>query len=82
MATGFTPQFGRRDACQYPDLIAPLVFGIFTDIELRREMEAFFEKTFESTDSFVTWLNSRPVSGHKSNLSAVFLWYSTVHAQF
>lgn len=76
------PQFGNRDSCQYPDLIAPLVFGIFIDLELRREMEVFFDKTFESTDSFVTWLNDLPVDGHRSNLTAVFLWYSTVHTQF
>jgi superfamily II DNA or RNA helicase len=75
------PQFGNKNTCEYRDLIAPLVFGIFNHPDLRGEMEGYFGQVFESTDAFVNWLNSSPIAGHKSNLTAVFLWYGTIHTQ-
>lgn len=73
------PQFGGKNACEYPDLVAPLVFGIFHHPDIRGEMELYFGQVFQSTDAFVDWLNSSPVAGHKSNLTAVFLWYGTIY---
>ena len=72
------PAFGNRNDCDYPDLIAPLVFGLFMDRDIRKEMETYFKNSFDSMDEFVQWLNSYPVPGHKSNLTAVFLWYATI----
>ncbi|KIM35204.1 hypothetical protein M413DRAFT_32670 [Hebeloma cylindrosporum] len=76
------PQFGKKDCCRYPDLIAPLVFGIFLDPAIRPHMEAHIGQTFENMNTFIDWLNSSPIPGHKSHLTAVFLWYATIHTHF
>ena len=76
------PPFRDRGACKYPDLIAPLVFAMYIDKDIHGKMEEHFNKKFATMTDFTSWLVSSPIPRHKSNLTAVFLWYSTEYTKF
>ena len=42
----------------------------------REWREKHFVTEWRTQEMFVKWLNGNPVEGHKTNLSALFLWYS------
>lgn len=66
----------EANACHYPDVVAPVGYGIYVNPKGRSNAEAYFKISWPTLDSFVRWLNSAPVAGHKTNLTALFLWYS------
>ncbi|OBZ66042.1 ATP-dependent DNA helicase tlh2 [Grifola frondosa] len=73
------PQFeaGQLSTCKYKDIMAPLALGIYLSDTLRSMAESKFDRSWKSEMIFATWLMEKPVSGHPSNLAALFLWYYT-----
>lgn len=61
--------------CEHQDVVGPIAYGILNTLPLRLEAEAHFQVTWEDLDDFVQWLNGAPVAGHRTNMSALFLWY-------
>jgi len=62
--------------CKYEDLLAPLAFAIYRHPVKSLHLENHFELSLPSLRHFTAWLNEPPIPGHKSNLTAVFLWYA------
>jgi hypothetical protein len=62
-------------SCRHPDVIGPTAFGIFLREDLKEKAEEHFGVTWSSFKGFAEWLSARPVQGHKSNITAIFLWY-------
>ncbi|KDR66012.1 hypothetical protein GALMADRAFT_148186 [Galerina marginata CBS 339.88] len=73
---------GTKDAlhpdsdCRHEDVIAPIVFHILSDDETRDRAAAHFNTQLQSYSHAILWINSPPVSGHQSNITALFLWYA------
>lgn len=69
------------DACEYPDVLAPVAFGIFHDDELAKEAQlAIGERWGTSLVSFAAWLGKKPQEGHYSNMTTLFLWFTDYKA--
>jgi hypothetical protein len=64
------------DACEYPDAITGIGYGIYNIGPWRGHAEHHFKMKWPTECHFLAWLNGKPIPGHKSNLSALFLWYS------
>ncbi|KAJ3506845.1 hypothetical protein NLJ89_g6639 [Agrocybe chaxingu] len=60
-------------ACEYPDIIAPAVYASLLQPKERAHLAATFGQTWNTPSDAVPWLNSKPVEGHASNISALFL---------
>lgn len=67
-----------RDArqCEFRDIIAPVVYALL----LQGNQEEPLRKAFPGLDptspaTALVWINSETVSGHFSNLTALFLWF-------
>jgi len=66
--------------CRYRDLIASTVFGILTNVEKQSMVQhAFPHANLTSPMAAVQWLNAAPIAGHRTNLTAIFLWYMDQH---
>jgi superfamily II DNA helicase RecQ len=65
--------FGGVGSCEYPDVIAGFVYATFLNTTIRKETELYWKVEWNSTSDFIKWLNGKPVAGHKSNLTAIFL---------
>ena len=63
-------------SCQHPDVVAGVAYGVFHHQELRCKAEESFCQQWSCEDQFVQWLNKAPVAGHRTNITALFLWYS------
>ncbi|KAF9461605.1 hypothetical protein BDZ94DRAFT_1371120 [Collybia nuda] len=62
------------NSCTFPDLVAPIGFAVFCNTTVREAAQEQFGKRWIDLRAHEVWLNGAPVAGHKSNLSAVFLW--------
>jgi hypothetical protein len=68
---------GNVKDCPYPDVIAPVAYAIMGHKDLKIEAsKAFPSVKWSDNPSILSWLVGRPVEGHLSNLSALFLWYA------
>ena len=65
--------FGGIGSCEYPDVIAGFVYATFLNPTIKAEAEEYWMVKWGSTSDFITWLNGKPVRGHQSNLTAIFL---------
>jgi len=65
--------FGGVGSCEYPDVIAGFVYATFLNPKIKAEAEEYWMVKWGSTSAFITWLNGKPVPGHQSNLTAIFL---------
>ncbi len=72
------PAFSRPENCQYPDIVAPLAFGIFHNEDLRAQAEEHFQTRWPTLYSFTKWLGGPVVPLAKTNISALFLWYADI----
>jgi superfamily II DNA helicase RecQ len=70
------PQFSTADACNYPDIVAPVAFAIFQIDKYRQEAEIHFEVQWPSIKEFTEWLVGPPYKNEQTNISALFLWYT------
>ena len=64
-------------SCQHPDIVLGVAYGVFHHQTLHSKAEEHFSQQWSSEDQFVQWLNKAPVTGHKTNVTALFLWYSS-----
>jgi hypothetical protein len=72
------PKFIRNAAttCEFRDIVAPLVYGLLTHGAHTTTIQAEFPRLNATTPPLaLEWINSRPIKGHVTNLSALFLWY-------
>lgn len=78
---GDAQQGHNRLGCSYPDMIAPLAYYIFHTPSEHQAAAGHFHlaSSWTTLASFTTWLQSRSVPNHFSNLSALFLWFATSH---
>lgn len=67
--------FSRGTDCEFPDVIAPIAFGIFTIEHYRTMAQQHFGVEWSSSITFSHWLNGPTIEGEKTNISALFLWY-------
>jgi hypothetical protein len=67
--------FGSADDCEHPDVVAPVAYAIYHSELLQLAAQEHFKLEWGNLSQFVTWLNSRPVDGEGSNLTALLLWY-------
>ena len=75
---------GSNKACNYPDIIAPVVYAVCHQNKLLSDAGVHFKQKWSDMAQFITWLNSKPIQGEKSNLTGLFSWYyatycSTTH---
>jgi hypothetical protein len=72
------PSYSRDPTeCRHRDLIATVVFGILTNDEKQSVAQISFpEADLSSPMAAIEWLNSDPIAGHRTNLTALFLWYA------
>jgi superfamily II DNA helicase RecQ len=66
-------------ACDHPDVIAPVAYGIFHNNQVRVAAEQYFGQRWTDLNWFMRWINSKPAQGHPSNLMALFWWYYFVY---
>ncbi|KDR73827.1 hypothetical protein GALMADRAFT_212084 [Galerina marginata CBS 339.88] len=64
--------------CDYKDIIAPVAFYVLSNNEMRNQAADHFGVALLSYDHALLWINSPPVEGHLSNLTALFLWFADV----
>jgi hypothetical protein len=69
-------QFSSPDACNYPDIVAPIAFAIFQMDEYRQGAEIHFKVQWPSIEEFTKWLVGPPFKNEQTNISALFLWYA------
>jgi hypothetical protein len=62
--------------CEHPDLLGGLAYGIFHHKKWCGKAEKHFGGTWNSEVCFIKWLNAIPIKGHKTNMTALFLWFS------
>jgi superfamily II DNA helicase RecQ len=62
-------------ACHHPDVIAPVAYAIFRNHGMRKAAEGYFSQRWTDLNQFMKWINSKPVQGHESNLTALTWWY-------
>ncbi len=72
------PAFSRPENCQYSDIVAPIAFGIFHDMDLRSQAEGHFQTKWPTLHSFSKWISGPVVPLAKTNISALFLWYADI----
>jgi hypothetical protein len=70
------PPYGGQQNCAHPDVVMHVGWAVFHGKASLPKMQAHFGQMFSTFDAFIGWLNGPPVAGHKSNLTAVFLWYT------
>lgn len=61
--------------CQFPDILAPMAYGIYNLDHLNSKAALHFKKQWNSLEEFVSWINDRPAVGEQSNITALALWY-------
>lgn len=69
----FTP--GAKN-CTNPDVVGPVAFAVYCLPNLKSGAEEALGTKWKSIDGYLKWLNASPVTGHKTNMTAVFLWYA------
>jgi superfamily II DNA helicase RecQ len=66
-----------ESACEFKEIILPVFMAAFG--RKRKEMCREFGQKWEDMLHAVEWFNQKPIKGHQSNLSALFLWYYYEH---
>ncbi|KDQ05749.1 hypothetical protein BOTBODRAFT_182261 [Botryobasidium botryosum FD-172 SS1] len=70
------PTFAKGiSSCEFPNLIGPLAFLLYDSAVWRGKAEQHFGLQWETLTIFINWIKDRPVQGHESNITALFLWY-------
>jgi hypothetical protein len=70
------PPYGTKQSCIYPSVVLCVAWAVFNGKGSHTQLETRFNQRFPSMNTYVAWLNSQPIPGHKSNLTAVFLWFT------
>ena len=63
--------------CDNKDIVGPVGYGIFHNPDIKQDAELEFGCTWTTINHFINWLNGPPCNGHNTNLTALFLWYTT-----
>jgi hypothetical protein len=66
---------GSTQACEYLDIVVPVVYAVLHTPKWLEEAAKEFGSTFSVQEDVVAWLMGAPVEGHSSNLIAMFLWH-------
>lgn len=61
--------------CEYADIIAPMVFGMYHEGGVKRKAEECFREKWESENGFAGWLMGKPKGKSYSNMVDLFMWY-------
>jgi hypothetical protein len=69
----FMPSAG---SCEHKNIVPGVAYGIFHHNKWRNRAERQFSQRWLSEVQFSIWLNSTPIKGHKTNMTALFLWFS------
>jgi len=72
---------GGDDACDFPDVVVPVVWSVFREASGWAAAEVKFGKRWADWNDLADWLNGQPVRGHKTNLTAVFAWHYELQQQ-
>jgi hypothetical protein len=70
------PPYGGQQDCTHPDVVMYVAWAVFHGKGSQPKLESRFGRTFPTIEAYIAWLNGPPIAGHKSNLTAVFLWYT------
>ncbi|KAG6877334.1 hypothetical protein C0993_008522 [Termitomyces sp. T159_Od127] len=62
--------------CVRKDILAPVAFGIFHQVQLREAASSYFGCHWMSIQSYGQWLTERTVTNHTTNMLAAFMWYA------
>lgn len=63
-------------ACEFRDIIAPLVYGLLKHDIHKASLSAQFSDLNTTTPlTALAWINSKPIQGQVTNLCALFIWY-------
>jgi len=68
---------GTAVTCTYPDVVDCIGWTLYQGAGTWPLLQKEFSINFNSIDSYTAWLNCPSIAGYKSNLSAVFLWYTS-----
>ena len=68
------PPFGANASRANPEVITSVAWS---QHKSHLQLEYEFQKQFVRMEEYVAWLNGPPISCHKSNLTTVFLWYTS-----
>lgn len=71
------PLYYKQD-CPNPHTVTGVCWVVFFGTSSRPLMESHFNHSFPTLDAYIAWLNGPVIPGHKSNLTAVFLWYTSL----
>ena len=74
---------GSREACDHPNVIAPVAYGVYKYFGIQSAAaKHFWQRMWISVNQFTNWINVKPIKGQESNLSALFLWYRHILNKF
>ncbi len=66
---------GSQDVCEFPDIVVPVVYAMLVKLNLMTSAAKAFDQKWENIKDVMSWINSDPIPHHKSNLTAIFLWF-------
>lgn len=64
------------NGCLRKDIIMPVAFGVFCQDPLRDAASLYFGCNWSTLHAYGQWLTGNTVSGHETNMVAVFMWYA------
>ena len=73
---------GNNSNCEYPDILAPLAYTLFSVNHLLTAAQQYFSVTWADHKSFAKWLSSPSSHGQDTNLCALFMWYGDNYSSF
>ncbi|KAG6915808.1 hypothetical protein DXG01_009772 [Tephrocybe rancida] len=65
--------------CKHPDILPPIAFAVFYSAEHKKMAEQHFQTTWSTESAFSAWLVGRPLQAHKTNMVALFFWYTNLN---
>lgn len=65
---------GNR-TCDYPDLLLPLIYYIFKNIDKLQDIVELDNQLWSNWDSYTKWLIGPPILNKCTNLCVLFLWF-------
>jgi hypothetical protein len=67
----------QAGSCEYQDILSGTALAIYNHEQWKCRAQKNFVCHWLTFAHFTAWLNGKPVAGHKTNMSALFLWYSS-----
>ena len=71
------PLITRKANCNWPDIVIPIAFGIFSNDGLNARAGKVFKVDWKKDlEVFAAWLSKRPATGRLSNGMDLLLWFA------